>query len=80
MTSKEIKKKKKQVYNQPKQHKKFLYTDSHSVIQSVRNSVYHSKTKHRRRYHFTHRLVENGNLFGEDRGCKELNKHVEKIC
>ena len=32
-----------------KQHRKILYTDSQSVIQLVRNSIYHSKTKHIKR-------------------------------
>ena len=32
-----------------KQHENILYTDSQSVIQLVRNLVYHSKTKHERR-------------------------------
>ena len=27
--------------------------------------VYHSKKKHRRRYHFTRRLVEDGDVFAE---------------
>ena len=39
-----------------KQRMKILYTDSQSVIQLVKNSIYRSKTKHiRRRYHFTHK-------------------------
>ena len=39
-----------------KQSDKILYSDSHSVIQLVKNPVYHSKIKHiRRRYHFTRR-------------------------
>ena len=46
-----------------KQHEKILYRDSQSVIQLVRNSVYHLKIKHRRRYHFTCRLVEDGDVF-----------------
>ena len=42
-----------------KQCKKILYTDSQSVIQLVKNPIYHSRTKHiRMRYHFTRRLVE----------------------
>ena len=46
-----------------KQCKKILYTDSQSAIQLVKNPVYHSRTKHiRRRYHFTHRLVEEGDM------------------
>ena len=46
----------------------------------MRNPVYHSKTKHRTRYHFTCRLVEDGDMFGEDKGCKESNKYVDKMC
>ena len=46
-----------------KQSKKILYSDSQSVIQLVKNPVYHSKTKHiRRRYHFTRRAVEDGDM------------------
>ncbi|KAF3680275.1 putative disease resistance RPP13-like protein 1-like [Capsicum annuum] len=46
-----------------KQLKKILYTDSQSAIQLVKNPVYHSKTKHiRRRYHFTRRAVEEGDM------------------
>ena len=46
-----------------KQCKKILYTDSQSAIQLVKNPVYHSRTKHiRRRYHFTRRLVEEGDM------------------
>ena len=44
-----------------KQSKKILYSDSQSVIQLVKNPVYHSKTKHiRRRYHFSRRAMEDG--------------------
>ena len=46
-----------------KQHKKILYRDSQSVIQLVRNPAYHLKIKHGRRYHFTCRLVEYGDMF-----------------
>ena len=46
-----------------KQHEKILYRDSQSVIQLVRNLVYHLKIKHGRRYHFTCRLVEDGDVF-----------------
>ena len=63
-----------------KQHEKILYRDSQSVIQLVRNSVYHLKKKHRMWYHFTRRLVEDGDVFREDKGCKESNKHVDKMC
>ena len=63
-----------------KQHEKNLYKDSQSVIQLVKNPVYHLKTKHKRQYHFTRRLVEDGDvlvedgdLFGEDRECKKSN-------
>ena len=46
-----------------KQSEKILYSDSQSAIQLVKNSVYHSKTKHiRRRYHFTSRAVEDGDM------------------
>ena len=46
-----------------KQSEKILYSDSQSAIQLVKNSVYHSKTKHiRRRYHFTHRAVQDGDM------------------
>ena len=63
-----------------KQHEKTLYRDSQSVIQLVRNPVYHLKTKHRRRYHFTCRLVKDDDVFEEDRECKESSKHVDKMC
>ena len=46
-----------------KQSEKILYSDSQSAIQLVKNPVYHSKTKHiRRRYHFTRRAVEDGDM------------------
>ena len=46
-----------------KHSEKILYSDSQSVIQLVKNLVYHSKTKHiRRRYHFTSRVVEDGDM------------------
>ena len=46
-----------------KQSEKILYSDSQSVIQLVKNPVYHSKTKYiRRRYHFTRRAVEDGDM------------------
>ena len=46
-----------------KKSEKILYSDSQSAIQLVKNPVYHSKTKHiRRRYHFTHRAVEDGDM------------------
>ena len=46
-----------------KQSEKILYSDRQSVIQLVKNPVYHSKTKHiTRRYHFTHRAVEDGDM------------------
>ena len=45
-----------------KQSEKILYLDSQSAIQLVKNS-FHSKTKHiRRRYHFTRRAVEDGDM------------------
>ena len=58
-----------------KQHEKIFYTDSQCFVQLVRNTVYHSKIRHRNR-----RLVEDGDVLGEDRGCKEFNKHVDKMC
>ena len=46
-----------------KQSEKILYSDSQSAIQLVKNTFFHSKTKHiRRRYHFTRRVVENGDM------------------
>ena len=46
-----------------KQSEKILYSDSQSAIQLVKNPVYHSKTKHiKRRYYFTRRAVEDGDL------------------
>ena len=46
-----------------KKSEKILYSDSQSAIQLVKNPVYHSKTKHiRRRYHFTRRVVEDGDM------------------
>ena len=46
-----------------KQSEKILYSDSQSVIQLVKNPVYHLKTKHiRRRYHFTRRAVRDGDM------------------
>ena len=49
-----------------KQSEKILYSDSQSAIQLVKNPVYHSKTKHnKRRYHFTRRAVEDGDMFLE---------------
>ena len=50
-----------------KQRKKILHVDSQSAMQLVKNPVYHSKIKHRRRYHFTRWLVEDDDVFGEDR-------------
>ena len=42
---------------------KIHYSDSQSVIQLVKNPIYHSKTKHiRRRYYFTRRAVEDGDM------------------
>ena len=61
-----------------KQHEKIVYRDSQSVIQLVRNPIYHLKTKHGRRYHFTRKLVEDGDVFGEDIGCKKSSKY--KMC
>ena len=57
-----------------KQYKKILYTDSQSVIQLVKNSVYHSRKNYiRRRYHFTRRLVEEGDMCLEKiEGAKNL--------
>ena len=46
-----------------KQSEKILYSDSQSAIQLVKNPFYHSKTKCiRRRYHFTRRAVEDGDM------------------
>ena len=46
-----------------KKSENIIYSDSQSAIQLVKNSVYHSKTKHiRRRYHFTRRVVEDGDM------------------
>ena len=45
------------------QNKKILYSDSQSAIQLVKNLIYRSKTKHiRRRYRFTRRAVEDGDM------------------
>ena len=45
------------------QSEKILYSDSQCAIQLVKNPVYHLKTKHiRRRYHFTRRAVEDGDM------------------
>ena len=63
-----------------KQQEKILYRDSQNAIQLVRNPIYHLKTKHRSRYHFTRRLVLDGDVFGDDKGCKESSKHVDKMC
>ncbi|VFQ85246.1 unnamed protein product [Cuscuta campestris] len=66
-----------------KQSKKILYSDSQSAIQLVKDPVYHSKTKHiRRRYHFTRRAVEAGDMSLEKiEGAKNpadmLTKHVD---
>ena len=51
-----------------------------NVIQLVRNQVYHLKTKHKKQYNFTRKLVEDGDVFGEERECKESSKHIEKMC
>ena len=46
-----------------KQSEKILYSDSQSAIQLVKNTFFHSKTKHiRRRYHFTRRAVKDGDM------------------
>ena len=40
-----------------------FYSDRQSAIQLVKNPVYYSKTKHiKRRYHFTCRAVEDGDM------------------
>ena len=54
---------------------KILHIDSPSVIHLVKNTVL-SKTKHIKR----RRLVEDGDVFGEDRGCKEFSKHADNMC
>ena len=41
-------------------------------MQLARNPVYHSK--HRRRYHFTRRLVEDSVVFREDRGVQGIQQ------
>ena len=46
-----------------KQHEKILYRDIQSVIQWVRNPIYHLKIKQGRRYHFTCKRVEDGDVF-----------------
>ena len=61
------------------QCKKILYIDSQSIIQLVKNPVYHSRTKHAISFH----SQVNGRrryVFGEDRGCKESSRHVDKMC
>ena len=46
-----------------KKSEKILYSDSKSAIHLVKNPVYHSKTRHiRRRYHFTRRAMEDGDM------------------
>ena len=46
-----------------KQSEKILYSDSKSARLLVKNPVYHSKTTYiRRRYHFTRRAVEDGDM------------------
>ena len=46
-----------------KPREKILYINSQSVIQLVKNSVYHSKIKYiRRQYHFTRRLLDEGDM------------------
>ena len=46
-----------------KQSEKILYLDIPSAIYFVKNLVYHSMTKHiRKRYHFTRRAVETGDM------------------
>ena len=43
-----------------------FYSDRQSAIQLVKNPVYYSKRKHiLRRYHFTYRAVEDGDMFLE---------------
>ena len=63
-----------------KQSEKILYSDSQSVIQLVKNPVYHSKTKHiRRRYHFTRRAVKDGDMCLEKiEGAKNLTDMLTK--
>ena len=53
---------------------------STKILNRNSQSVIHLKRKHIRRYHFTCRLVKDGDVFGEDRGCKESSKHVDKMC
>ena len=63
-----------------KQSEKILYSDSQSVIQLVKNPVYHLKTKHIRRwYHFTRRAVEDGDMCLEKiEGAKNLEEILTK--
>ena len=67
-------------YNGQEAARKFLTEIVRVSYSWRRNPVYHFKKKHRRRYHFTCRLVKDGDVFGEDRGCKESSKHVDKMC
>ena len=62
------------------QSEKILYSYSPSFIQLVKNPVYHSKTKHiRRRYHFTRRAVEDGDMCLEKIvGAKNLTDMLTK--
>ena len=57
-----------------KKSEKILYSDSQSVIQLMKNQVYHWKTKHiRRRYHFTCRALEDDDMCLEKiEGAKNL--------
>ena len=66
-----------------KQREKILYSDRQSSIQLVKNPVYHSMTNHiRRRYHFTSRAVEDGDMCLEKIECAKnptdmLTKYVD---
>ena len=64
-----------------KQSEKILYSDSQSAIQLVKNTFFHSKTKHiRRRYHFTRRAVEDCDMFLEKIECAKNPTDVLTKC
>ena len=63
-----------------KQSEKILYSDSQSAIQLVKNPVYHSKTKHiKRRYYFTRRAVEDGDICLEKIEGAKNPTHVDEM-
>ena len=63
-----------------KKSEKILYSDIQSSILLVKNPVYHSNTKHiRRRYHFTRRAVEDGDMcFEKIEGAKNPTDMLTK--